>query len=166
MRRLRTWAALVAIASLASFPGPARAGSVWDPNDPIRRLDLRRVGVVELEENRFRVTITFHHRVRLRWFESTGPALVDVAFSTALGSAPSFFFSIWKSRSNRFRGQFCEGGSACDRVVPVRRPDASTMRARFTPPYGGPDTGLPFRARTWRDQVLGTALDRTAWGTI
>jgi hypothetical protein len=43
----------------------AVAGGVWDPNEPKTRLDIRWVGVVA-QDGRFRVTITFHHRVRFR----------------------------------------------------------------------------------------------------
>lgn len=57
--RLRAIAIALSLASIISTATPAHAGSVWDPNEPGHRLDIRWAGVTIQADGRMRVTITF-----------------------------------------------------------------------------------------------------------
>ena len=161
MRRLVV-TLVIAIMSFVSLTGAARAGSVWDPDEPGRRLDLRWVGVYPLDDGRMRVTVTFHHAIKLRWFGSSG---VDVAF-THDDDVPPYWFFTFRRNGDRLRARLCEGGSGCAPGVAVLRPDRRMIRAWLEPLYAGqPADGWRFRGRSFRDGP-GTLLDRTGRGTV
>ncbi len=66
MGRIRVLAVVLALGFIVLGPIPAQAGSVWDPNEPGHRLDIRWVGVYQQPDGLMRVTISFHDRVRVR----------------------------------------------------------------------------------------------------
>lgn len=163
MRQLRI-AVIGAIVVIVGLSAPALAGRVSDANDPVRRLDLRAVAVVPLETGDFRVTITFHHRVRLRWFDDDAGA--QVRFTHDREVRPYWFFTFTKRFNNRLRAQLCEGGSGCGARIRVRRPNAYAIRARLEPLHGAPQEDWPFRARSFRFGTGGAKIDGTSWGRI
>jgi hypothetical protein len=55
---------MVAMISVVLLAVPARAGGVWDPNDPGHHLDIRWAGIYELPDDRFMTTVVFYDRVR------------------------------------------------------------------------------------------------------
>ena len=154
---------VVAITALAALIPAARAGSTWDANEPRRRLDLRWVGVVAQQDERFRVTVTFHHRVKLRWFDDHSGVVVEFTHDREI--APYWFFEFTKSPKNRLHARLCEGGSGCGPFVRVRRPDMSTIRAWLRPMFDQPQLGWRFRTRSFVNGLSNTR-DRTRWGTI
>jgi hypothetical protein len=166
MRRIGSRAIGVALALVAVLPSSARASGVWDPNEPIRRLDMRWVGVFDQADGRLRVTITFHERVRLRWFDVLRFAELTsmvVPFRPAAGQQADWF-AVFGKRHGRVRAQMCAGGSGCGEAR-VKRPDPFTIRARFSA-LGRPPTGWVFRGRSTRGGWDGAILDRTPRGTI
>jgi hypothetical protein len=167
MRRLGS-AIVIASLALVLLPAtPARAASVWDPDDPIYRLDIRWVGAYEQADGRIRLTISFHHRVRLRWFEplqmGTFSTLV-VSFS-ADRNQEAFTFALFGRENGRLVAAMCEDQEGCGRGL-LRRPNRRTIRAWFDPGALTPHAGWAFRARSWRHSGGVDPLDRTAWGMV
>jgi|SRR5919201_3474312 hypothetical protein len=155
---------VVAMTTWVGSTPAANAGSIWDPNEPLRRLDIRWVGVAAEQDGRFRVTIVFHHPVRLRWFQDDATA--EVGFTHDRVIQPYWFFTFRKGlRPGRIRARLCEGGSGCGHWVRARRPDMFAIRAWLQPLYDQPQVGWSFRAKTYRDS-FDVVLDRTRWGTI
>jgi hypothetical protein len=163
LRRLAILVLVALAVSIVKVP-EAVAGSVWDPNEPQSRLDIRWVGVVAQQDGRFRVTISFHHRVRFRWFGRDSG--VVAAFTHDREIRPYWFFAFMRTRAGRLRAQLCEGGSGCGRSVRVSRPNAVTIRAWLDPLYNQPQVGWWFRAWSFRGGPSGTILDRTSYSTI
>ena len=166
MKRLSASAAVLTLALLVAAPTPARAGSVWDPNDPIRRLDLRWIGSYMQADGRLRVTITFHERVRLRWFERFRYGHLSsmiVPFTQDRGVRP-FWWAVFGRRGDGLVAWMCEGGSSC---FPgrVTRPSPTSIRGWFPSESFMPGAGWFFRGRTAR-RGSGELLDRTRWGMV
>jgi hypothetical protein len=68
-----------------SQPGPG----MWDPNESGHRLDMRWVGVYFEADGRFRVTVTFYDRVRMRWFAQRDQFTLSVDFQATRNSDSS-----------------------------------------------------------------------------
>jgi len=159
----------LALALVVLAPLPARAGSVWDPNEPIHRLDIRWVGATMQADGRLRVTVTFYDRVRIRWFRHTDsfwpqrPSMV-VGATTDRAIDPYMFAMFFRDQHGRLKAILCEGGSGCGPVTAVTRPNAITIRARFELLPWFPTDGWHFRA--WSANYRGEILDRTGWGII
>lgn len=94
----------------------------------------------------FRVTVTFYDRVRTRWFKDH-PAVL-VGFTHDKSHKPYFIAYFFRNRAHNLKAQLCESGSNCGPVVGVARPNATTIRASFTPLYGQPDVGFFLMAST------------------
>jgi hypothetical protein len=161
-------AILIASLALMLLPAtPARAAGVWDPDDPIYRLDIRWVGVYEQTDGRIRLTISFHHRVRLRWFERIQMgtfSTLAVSFS-ADRNQEAYTFALFGRENDRLVAVMCEDQTGCGRGL-VRRPDRRTIRVWFDPGALTPHSSWVFRARSWRHSGGVDPLDRTAWGTV
>ena len=162
LRRAGVQVAIMALALVTLLPTGAQAASVWDPNEPIRRLDMRWIGAYVESDGQTRVTITFYHSVRLRWFDRLQELELSsmvMLFASEAGVEPTWY-AVFGKRDNRLRAQLCESGSGCNETR-VTRPDRFTIRARF----GGLD-GMAFRGRSTRGGWSGEILDRTAWGIV
>jgi hypothetical protein len=147
--------------------GPARAASVWDPNEPGHRLDIRWVGVYEQADGRMRVTATFYDRVRIAWFkEAPSWHAFSVAFTDDPQTPPYFFLDVFV-KDHRLKARLCESGSVCT-AAKVSRPTGATLRTRIGFGDGrGPHPGWRFRAssaRTTSDPPR--IIDKTAWGKV
>ena len=160
-------AIVIASLALVLLPGvPARAGSVWDPNDPIYRLDIRWVGAYTQADGRLRVTVSFYAPVRLRWF---APASIDslhrmtVWFAKDRNALPGLVIAVFARRGNRLVAGMCVDGSGCGSGI-LRWPKPNTLRAWFDPFDLLPRAGFVFRGRSIRPD--GSVLDRTALGTV
>jgi hypothetical protein len=164
----RVGIALVTLLALTLFPAsPARAASVWDPNEPIHRLDMRWVGAYEQADGRLRVTITFYDRVRLRWFDRSRSGTLStlvIEFTPERDHRP-FMFGLFARRRDRLVAAMCESGSSCGGAR-VTRPNPFTIRAWFDPLDVLPRAGWSFRGRSWRDPGGIDGLDRTASGNL
>jgi hypothetical protein len=161
-RAISVLVVILAASLLAS--DPARAGSVWDPNEQGHRLDIRWVGVYELTGGRIRVTITFYDKVRLRWFGERNDPSLGVRFTDNPDLPANFFLGFFLNAHHRLMAQECESGSACTDSVPVSRPNAITLRTWIGfPDQRGPRSGWPFRAISVGPRRL---LDKTAWGVV
>jgi hypothetical protein len=157
-------ALIVALAFVALLPTGARAASDWDPNEPTRRLDMRWLGAYRETDGQLRVTISFYHPVRLRWFdrlEELELSSMVVLLAGEAGGQPTWF-AVFGKRENRLWMQLCESGSGCIEEARVTRPDRFTIRARF----GTVPDGVAFRGRSTRGGWDGEILDRTAWGIV
>jgi hypothetical protein len=168
MNRLPVKAAAVLLSLIVLAPGPARAGSVWDPNEPGHRLDIRWVGAYQQLDGRLRVTVSFYDRTRIRWFNGGSPfhANLLVGFTDDRIIAPPFLFALFvRNRHNRLSAWLCESGSSCNGPVHVRRVDRDTIRARIPNPDWGPAAGCDFRgfSRTPDSNAL---IDRTRWAKL
>jgi hypothetical protein len=171
MKRILLFALVLAMGSVFVGPLPARAGGLWDPNEPGHRLDIRWVGVYEQTGGRIRVTLTFYDKVRpLKWFggRDAPRAALSVGFTDDPRLPPNFTVSFFLNAHLRLRARECESGSACTDPVRVSRPNAITLRTWIGfPDRRGPRSGWPFRATS---QFANTAslvtIDRTAWGTV
>ena len=162
-RRVAVHTAIMTLAFAVLLPTGAQAASVWDRNEPIRRLDMRWIGAYVESDGQTRVTITFHHPVRLRWFDRLQLLELSsmvVLFAGEAGVEPTWY-AVFGKRNNRLRAQLCESGSACNGAR-VTRPDRFTIRARF----GIGLDGQAFRGRSTRGGWSGEILDRTAWVVV
>jgi hypothetical protein len=170
--RSRLWAISLVLVLLIIAPTAALAGSVWDPNDPRYGLDIRWVGVYVQADGRMRVTMSFHTPVRLRWFNLGDEwRNVYVGF-TDRPIPPYYFVGFFRNRVGGLSAQLCESGSGCTAIVPVRRPNRFTIRARVDLfPSWGPGIGWRFRGITTERKVKPPrhrplVIDRTVWGTV
>jgi hypothetical protein len=164
MGRIKVVAVVLALGSIILGPIPAHAGSVWDPNDAAHRLDLRWVGVYQQADGLIRVTISFHDRVRMRWFEGRRNATLVVGLYFAKRAyAEAWDVTFYRNAHHRLVANLCELASSCVSVARVRHPDDRTIRVRLNPGYG-PFTDSPFRARSQRPG--GAFIDRTGWGIV
>jgi hypothetical protein len=167
MKRIGLALASLSLA-LALLPStPARAAGVWDPNEPIHRLDIRWVGAYEQADGRLRVTIAFYDPVRLRWFDPPNfyrLSTLVVAFTPDRDERP-FMFGMFARRGDRLIAAMCESGSNCSGAV-VRRPNPFTIRAWFDAFDVSPRAGWSFRGMSWRESGGVDLLDRTRWGTV
>jgi hypothetical protein len=157
------------LAFLVLAPLPAHAGSVWDANEPIHRLDIRWVGATMQADGRLRVTVTFYDQVRVRWFrqtESWWPSRPGLVVGSTIDRSvrPYMFIMFFRNQRGRLKAIICEGGSGCGPVTRVKRPNAITVRARFDLAPYFPHAGWFFRA--WSANYSGEILDRTGWGVI
>jgi hypothetical protein len=147
---------------------PVRGAGVWDPNEPITRLDIRWVGAYEQVDGRIRLTITFYHPLRLRWFDpiqmGTLSTLV-VTFSQVRDERVAFTFAVFGRHRDRVIAVMCEDQTGCRRGS-LRRPNPRTLRVWFEPGALTPHAGWFFRARSWRDSGGVDLLDRTAWRRV
>jgi hypothetical protein len=156
---------LLVFAALA--PTPVRAASVWDPNEPIHRLDIRWVGAYEQADGRLRVTVVFYDPVRLRWFERLrfGTLSTLVVAFTPNRSEPPFMFAVFGHSENGLVTAMCESGSNCGGGH-MTRPNRFTIRAWYEPFDVLPRAGWSFRGRSWRHSGGVDPLDRTVWGRV
>ena len=169
MKRVGLALATLSLVLALSPISPAWAAGVWDPNEPGHRLDIRRVGAYEQADGRLRVTVSFHDRLRLRWFSSpTWPELptLHVGFTHDREIRPYLFAIFFRDRSGRLTAAMCESGSGCGQGR-VSRPNAFTVRAWFGAVDHWPRAGWSFLGRSTlgmgQDAVL---LDRTRWGRV
>jgi hypothetical protein len=156
-------AAILALAFVILLPSGAQAASVWDSNEPTYPLDMRWIGAYVESDGQLRVTISFYHPVRFRWFDRLQELQLSsmvVLFADEAGGRP-IWFAVLGRRDNRLRAQLCESGSVCEEAR-VTRPDRFTIRVRFEI---GLD-GAAFRGRSTRGGWNGAILDRTAWGSV
>lgn len=165
----RAGVALVTVSlALALLPmSPAHAGGVWDPNEPIHRLDIRWVGAYEQADGRLRVTITFYDRVRMRWFrpfDFGSLTTLVVAFTQDRDQRP-FMFGLFFRHAGRLKAAMCESGSNCGRAR-ITRPNPFTIRAWFEPFDVLPRAGWSFVGRSWRGSHGVDPLDHTRWGMV
>lgn len=164
LRRAGVHAAIMALAFVTLLPTGAQAASVWDPNEPTRRLDMRWIGAYVESDGQLRVTISFYHPVRLRWFDRLRDLELSsmvVLFADEAGGQP-IWFAVFGKRDSRLRAQLCESGSVCVEEARVTRPDRFTIRVRF----GRGLDGSAFRGRSTRGGWNGEILDLTAWGIV
>lgn len=164
MRRAGVRAAIAALAFVTLLPSGAQAASVWDPNEPTYPLDIRWIGAYRESDGQLRVTISFYHPVRFRWFDRLQDLQLTsmvVLFAGEAGGQP-IWFAVFGKRDNRLRMQLCESGSGCHEEARVTRPNRFTIRARF----GMVPDGAAFRGRSTRGGWKGEILDLTAWGTV
>jgi hypothetical protein len=164
----RAGVALVTMSlALALLPrSPAHAGGVWDPNEPIHRLDIRWIGAYEQADGRLRVTVTFYDPVRLRWFapaDISSLHRMTVWFAEDRHALPGIVIAVFARRGNRLVAGMCVDGSGCGSGI-LRRPDRYTLRAWFDPFDLLPHAGFVFRGRSIRPR--GSLLDRTELGTV
>ena len=158
---------LVLVVSGVIAAGPAQAASVWDPNEPGHRLDIRWVGVYEQTDGRIRMTATFYDRVRLKWFrEAPSWHAFSVAFTPDPQQSPYYFLHVlFKNR--RLRAELCESGSSCTAAKVVRL-DGTALQTRIG--FGdrpNPQSGWLFRAtsaNTTADPPY--VIDRTVRGKV
>lgn len=164
MGRIRVLAVVLALGSIILGPIHAQAGSVWDPNEPGHRMDIRWVGAYQQADGRMRVTVAFHDRVRMRWFNVRGPwnATVTVGFTHDRQIGAYFVVLFVRNRHGGLSAWLCESGSNCSGPVHVGRPDRKTIRARIMNFDYGPAPGWFFRGQT-QTRDLNKALDRTRW---
>jgi hypothetical protein len=164
MGRIRVFAVVLALGSIILGPVPAQAGSVWDPNEPGHRLDIRWAGVYQQADGLMRVTISFHDPVRIRWFENRNDATLVVGLYFAKqANAEAWDVTFYRNAHDRLLADLCELASSCVSVARVRHPDKRTIRVRLDPFYS-PFTDSPFRARSQRPG--GGLIDRTGWGVV
>jgi hypothetical protein len=169
MLQIRTLAVVIAVMSVALNAVPARAASVWDPNDPARRLDIRWVAYQQAD-GRMRLTVSFYGRFHKGWLNTTRGAPSSsnlyVGF-THDRTIPEYWFALF-SRTPRGRlvAWLCESGSSCVDRSRVRRVDRDTIRVRLRNDFGhGPAPGWYFRASSYTHD-LKTPIDRTQWGVF
>jgi len=167
MGHIRALAVVVAVVSVAFLAVPARAGSVWDPNEPPRMLDIRWVGAYEQTDGRMRVTVSFYGRVHDRWFNSTtrGPANLVVRFTHDRAIAEYIFVLFMRTPRGHLVALLCESASGCGERTRVRRVDRDTIRTRVKNLDFGPAPGWSFRARSLTHD-LDTRIDQTRWGVV
>jgi hypothetical protein len=173
MSRIRILVVLLALGSIVLNPAPAHAGSVWDANDPGRKLDIRWVGVYQQADDRMRVTVSFYGRVRNRWFNRPGhlegveawTANLRVGFTEDRARGAFFFALFLRSRHNGLVAWLCEAGSGCAGPARTHRVDRDTIRARILGPPYGPAPGWYFRAESYTHD-LETRIDRTRQGVL
>jgi hypothetical protein len=115
MGRIRVLAVVLVLGSLLLAPAPAaHAGSVWDPNDAAHRLDIRWVGVYQQHDGLMRVTISFHDRVRLRWFEGRRhPTLIVGLYYAKQRTAEAWDVTFYRNAHDRLVAKLCELASSC-----------------------------------------------------
>jgi hypothetical protein len=162
MKHIRVLALALALGSIVMGPLPARAGGMWDPNESGHRLDMRWVGVYFEADGRFRVTVTFYDRVRVRWFAQRDQFTLSVDFQATPNSGSFFYVTFFRSHY-RLWAQLCEAGSSCGPITRAVRPNAITVRAWARPVYG-PFLGWSFRGSSNRRDR--SVIDRTAWGVV
>ena len=167
MKRIAPAFVVATLVLVALLPNPAHAAGVWDPNDPIRRLDIRWVGAFEQADGQIRVTITFYHPLRLRWFEPIHMGTLSTLVVSFSQTAPQdgFIFAVYGRERDRLIAVMCEDQTGCGRGL-LRRPNPRTIRVWFDPGSLTPHAGWFFRARSWRHSGGVDPLDRTAWGTV
>ena len=159
MDGFRITAVVLAFATIVMAPVSARAGSVWDPNEPGHRLDIRWIGVYQQADGRMRITMTFHDHVRIRWFGTrAGRASASVGFTNDRSISPFWFVYLFQNRHHRLSARLCEGGSNCGTVVRVGRPNAVTIRTWIRPLYGLSFSGFSFKGFS--------NFDSTTWGVV
>jgi hypothetical protein len=165
-----TLAVLISLACVLLVAAPATAGSAWDPNDAGYRLDIRWVGVYQESDGQLRITVVFYDPVRLKWFRTGSGSPFEsrsaVAFTDDRDIPPYLFVAFFVNNRHRLRAALCEGGSGCNGVVKVHRPNRWTIRARVTPFGGfGPAVGWSFRGMSWL-KGFAHPTDRTRWGVV
>ena len=171
MTRLRVVALALSLASILSTATPAHAGSVWDPNEPGQRLDIRSVGVTFQANGRMRITMTFFipsrtdgsigvfhgHQIRPPSTWSSRPTAsspgstsrsscwsvrMDCLRGSAIAASPAVPGSVWLGRTPPRSGS---------RSLPTRRGWASPAHP---PPVGSSVPGV--EARSVRAQTPST----------
>jgi hypothetical protein len=166
MGRISVLAVVLALSSVVSLAVPARAGSVWDENDPGRRLDIRWVGAYQQIDGRMRVTVSFYAPVRKRWFNRGNVRDAISLNSNMFVRFGAYFFQFLRTRrSGRLVAWLCEAGSGCAGPARTHRVDRDTIRARILGPPYGPAPGWYFRAESYTHD-LETRIDRTRQGVL
>jgi hypothetical protein len=163
-------AAVALLSVIVLAPAPARAGSVWDPDEPGHRLDIRWVGAYQQLDGRMRVTMSFYDRTRIRWFDEGIPishfdANVKVGFTDVRGSSPYWFVMFMRNQHDWLSAWLCESGSSCYGPFHVHRVDRDTIRARISSPSFGPAPGWYFRAFSFARDSL-ARIDYTRWARL
>jgi hypothetical protein len=168
MRRLGVEIVSVALLLAVFTPTPARAGGVWDPNEPIHRLDIRWIGAYEQpSDGLLRVTVVFYDRLQRRWF---GPVL-PARSSSMVVRFESPYDQIARMAIGRGGPRLV--AAMCESVGCVRsrvaRPNPFTIRAWFDVGdlfFSFPHAGWRFRGRSARGTDASRTLDLTQWGTV
>jgi hypothetical protein len=127
------------------------------------------VGVYQQADGLLRVTVSFHDRVRIRWFDPYQygvTARFEVEFTDAPEPHPPLFLVYFRAPHHRHRlwARFCESGSSCGDITRLVRPNAKTIRIWMHPLYGLPAAGMYFRGVSSRSSTR--IIDRTHWAIV
>lgn len=127
LRRMLLLICIVA-GAFATLQTPALAALVSDPNEPIRRLDIRSASVEQVSENKLRVTLVFWDRTPM-WLLRRHAARFVMSDAAPKYAQPQFGFRFWANRRGQLRITWGEPASACCGRQGARHPDPFTYMA-------------------------------------